>query len=515
MGVKGEQEVDVTSMIDGLVNAEANNQYDAVLTLSKKLSELDPRNVKWMTHTYNAHKQLGTLHENIGFLRKYCFYNGLDSDALYNLYKAFKSRGLVYDSIISLVYALSGGSPQKRYAENLTQELIALGFDSVKIAILKVHRIGHLTLEPDSWLRKNAQLKNNNCLYIFISGGNTANDFVHDLISSKLTVCNSEYWYGFYGSRPLLMKDDFYEKMPFDLSSLRRGGSIIDLYSELAKVFKSTSSKIDFPQEKINNIKRILIKEGIKDFTNVVCYHVRDSDYLSAAFPDNTHDYNDVRDMNIDNYSKGINYLLNQGYTVIRLGKTSNQSLNLEHENYYDFCIHRDEKYGEEIEAFLLSICQFFIGTSSGILSLASMFDTPTLAVNVTPYVPNYGRHTVFIPKTLSDSNDNIVNFYELFDGKSFEWNNKQIKLLNCHDTRVLIKAGFSFVENDKEDIFAAVKEFDEKVRDRTLSTEQTDLQKQYWNSIPDDVWIKGANSLVSNSFLRRHCELFNLKKGD
>jgi putative glycosyltransferase (TIGR04372 family) len=468
-----------------------------------------------MTFIYNAKKQLGTLHEDIGFLRKYCFYNSLDGDALYNLYKAYKSRGLLYDAIVALVYALSGASPQKHYQECLNRELSDLGFESVKIAILKVHRIGHLTLEPDSWLRKNAHSKNSKCLYIFINGGNISNDFVLDLISTKLTVCNSEYWYGFYGSRPLLMKDEYYEKMPFDLSSLRRGGSIIDLYSELAEVFRATPSQIAFPSEKVNNIKEILIKKGIKDFTKIVCFHVRDSAYLSEEFPNNSHDYNDVRDMNINNYSKGIDYLLNQNYIVIRLGKTSNQSLSVEHENYYDFCIHRDEHYGEEIEAFLLSICQFFIGTSSGILSLASMFDTPTLAVNVTPYVPNYGRNTVFIPKILLDSNGNQVNFHELFDGKSFEWNNKQINLLNCHDTRILIKAGFSFVENDNEDIFAAIKEFSEKVRNRALSLEPTDLQKQYWNSIPDDVWIKGANSTVSDSFLRRHNELFKLKIGE
>ena len=507
--------MNICSIIDDLAKAKVENRNEDILTLSKKLSALDPRNIKWMTYIFNAQKKLGTLNDDIGFLRKYCFYNSLDGDALYSLYLAYKSRGLIHDAIIALVYALSAPFSQKFYQECLNTELRSLGFERVKISILKVHRIGHLTLEPDSWLRKNAQLKKDKCLYIFISGGNTANLFVHDLISSKLTVCVSEYWYGFYGSRPLLLKDSFYEKMPFDLSSLRRGGNIIDLYSQVSEVFKAAPSQIEFPPDKAVVLKKILIELGIKELNNIVCFHVRDSEYLSVEFPNNIHNYNDVRDMNINNYKKGIDYLLSRDYTVIRLGKMSNQSIKLEHENYYDFCINRDKDYGEEIEAYLLSICRFFIGTSSGILSLASIFDTPTLAVNVTPYVPNYGRNTVFIPKIMLDSNGEKVSFYELFNDKSFEWDNRQVNLLNCHDTRILIKVGFSFVENDVEDIFSAIKDFDEKVCNRILSTQYTDVQKQYCDSIPDDIWIKNANSIVSDSFLHRHNKLFNLTKGE
>lgn len=504
--------MDISSIISDLTIADSENKSEDVLRLSSKLSALDPRNVKWMTYRFNAQKKLGALNDDIGFLRKYCFYNSLNGEALYYLYEAYKSRGLIYDSIVALAYALSGPSAPERCQGCLNQELNLLGFERVKITIMKVHRIGHLTLEPDSWLRKNARSKDNNCLHIFVSGGNAANLFVHDLISSKLTVCVSEFWYEFYGSRPTLLADCYYEKMPFDLSSLRRGGNIIDLYSEVANVFRNNASQIDFPLEKANLIKTKLIEKGIQKSEKVVCLHVRDSEYLSAEFPNSSHDYNDVRDMDIDNYDLGINYLLARGYTVIRLGKMSNQSLSVEHENYHDFCINRDEEYGEEIEAYLLSICHFFIGTSSGILSLASLFDTPTLAVNVTPYVPNYGRNTVFIPKIMLDSNGDKVSYYELFNGKSFDWNDESINLLNCHDTRILIKVGFSFVENDREDILSAIREFDGKVHDRTLPIEQTDIQKQYLDSIPDDVWIKSANSAVSDSFLLRHKELFNLK---
>ena len=59
--------MNICSIIDDLAKAKVENRNEDILTLSKKLSALDPRNIKWMTYIFNALKKLGTLNDDMVF----------------------------------------------------------------------------------------------------------------------------------------------------------------------------------------------------------------------------------------------------------------------------------------------------------------------------------------------------------------------------------------------------------------------------------------------------------------
>ena len=85
--------------------------------------------------------------------------------------------------------------------------------------------------------------------------------------------------------------------------------------------------------------------------------------------------------MDIQIFKDAVNELLLQGFTVFRVGKTSNQSLNIDNKNYFDLT---NNEHDDFVDVYLGANCYICITTSSG-------FDS-------TPYV---FRKNMFISKFL------------------------------------------------------------------------------------------------------------------
>ncbi|WP_303685717.1 carbamoyltransferase N-terminal domain-containing protein, partial [Nonlabens dokdonensis] len=191
----------------------------------------------------------------------------------------------------------------------------------------------------------------------------------------------------------------------FNLSDRYYNNSLLErLYIKRSKIQATThvdfSSRVQTVNKKQNEKFWNLLSElGIEKTDKIVCLHLRDSDYLTNKYPRHDFSYHDYRDTKIESYCLAIRYLIEQGYKVVRIGAKSNQSLSSKNlTNYFDFCIERNEQYGDFIDVFLLSVCDFFIATNSGPSSVAAIFDTPTLTVNSVPISPGFGQNSRFIP---------------------------------------------------------------------------------------------------------------------
>ena len=76
-----------------------------------------------------------------------------------------------------------------------------------------------------------------------------------------------------------------------------------------------------------------------------------------------------------------IEYLIERDYFVVRMGDNSSVKSNFYNKNYLDYA-HSDFN-SRLMDIFLISKCKFFVGTQSGILDLAYMFNKPVLTTNM------------------------------------------------------------------------------------------------------------------------------------
>lgn len=121
--------------------------------------------------------------------------------------------------------------------------------------------------------------------------------------------------------------------------------------------------------------KNKLYEFGLDPHARFVCLHVRDQGYHSDG------DRRNYRNANIENYYSGIEYLLNSGYTVFRMGDSNMRVMNLRHKNLIDYPF--TSLKSEIMDLFLIKNCKFYIGMQSGILDVAQLFSKPILMLNM------------------------------------------------------------------------------------------------------------------------------------
>ena len=130
---------------------------------------------------------------------------------------------------------------------------------------------------------------------------------------------------------------------------------------------------VDIENDKKIESKNYLKSFGITEKDKFVCIHVRDNLYYDDK---NRRSY---RNSNLENYTDLINYLIENNYYVIRLGVKS-KPYEFKNKKFLDYSKFKYKR--DFLELYLIKNCSFFIGTQSGPLSVASLFNKPILFTN-------------------------------------------------------------------------------------------------------------------------------------
>jgi putative glycosyltransferase (TIGR04372 family) len=506
--------INIKVLRESLAPYEQAREFQKLLVVTNKLLSKDPNNAEYVLYKLKALDGLGLVTKNIKFLQHYVNLRSSDITGFLLLYKAYMEVDNVAEAIVSLVFALSVDEDDQECQELLLSLLegVDTKYKTVKINIMTTNRVGHLACEIEPLLRL-TQNNDEGCLYIFISDAlPVANTYLYDLLKSYSNIIGNAFWFNFYKTRPMLLEESFFAEFPYDLNNMLRGKDVLDINAKgsesLINIYQSCSSVVHIPFQDVDFGWSLLSEFGIENTDKVVCLHIRDSDYLANKFPNQDFSYHDYRDTKIESYSLAIRYLIDNGYKVIRIGANTNQSLSSTNlTNYFDFCIERNEKYGDFLETFLLSVCDFFIATTSGPLSVAAIFDTPTLTVNSVPFFPGFGKNSRFIPKRLLQ-NDSEVNMLDICAGKTLSSSDTK-PLIFTFDSKGLSENGYEYVDNSEDEIYDAVKEFSLQIKNRKLINDLTKLQKQYVELLPENYIFKNSLSVVSNSFLKKYPDIF------
>ena len=174
------------------------------------------------------------------------------------------------------------------------------------------------------------------------------------------------------------------------------------------------------------------------------------------------------RNSNIEKYKKAVSYLINRGYLVIRLGDKNCKKFSYKNKYFIDYPFSRIKS--EAMDLYLIKISNFYIGTQSGILDVAYMFNKPILTTNMCELFTGYPKRKYdrgIFKKIFLAKNKKEVSIFN-FMSNSYKYHNPD----NENDK-------YYFKENTENEIYLATKEFEKNFKYK-FKNQKSILQKKF-----------------------------------
>ncbi len=249
----------------------------------------------------------------------------------------------------------------------------------IRFGKVLAYGFGQCVLVPEVYLsRKKSGLDTKNTLDLFFFDGSVRNQQLAKMIRRKMFV------------NPLVQ--------PFYNANLFLSGWKTHLvkspsyYTErdVEHSFLEVPPQLSFQNEELGQVKKELMKCGMKPGDKFVCWYIRDAGYqLNSTSSGVCFDVNQ--------FDRIIDKLIEEGYYVLRMGKNVEKPLTYRHPRMID--------YGWKFQSDLMDIwlaanCEFFINAGGGGLSVVpEAFRQPLLCFN-------YDVFTFW-----STSKDSLVSF--------------------------------------------------------------------------------------------------------
>jgi putative glycosyltransferase (TIGR04372 family) len=196
-----------------------------------------------------------------------------------------------------------------------------------------------------------------------------------------------------------------------------------------------------------------------------VCLNVRDSAFFNES--KEVHNHNAIRNSDIDDYEAAVNYLLNMGYWVVRMGRKVERPFKIKHSRLIDYGV--DPNSSDLLDIWLSKNCYFFISTGTGIDSVAQMFKKPIVIVNLLPIISLLSwLNTVTMPKRLFWEKGKELSLTEHLNNnlKGCQYKEKGIKI----------------VDLTPDEIKCGVQEMVARLNDMPLTSKNVQNQKKFWH---------------------------------
>lgn len=249
---------------------------------------------------------------------------------------------------------------------------------------------------------------------------------------------------------------------------------------------------IKFNSKEIIYCNKILLNMGIKKNNWYVTVHLRTPNFKGS---------DSYRDVNIDDYKKAFELIINAGGKIILMGSKGDKSLINFDINFIDYA---NSQYKSDImDIFLCSNCKFMFGTSSGLSAISYLFKKPIALTNYLPTSTLYLRKTdLFIPRLLKYKNTSKI----LPFSKQFSWP-FSFGISSGHFTNIL---NVKFISNSEDEIYNIAKEMLEKlklfkVKKKISAKKEQMLFKKLSKKtlLSDEIFPLECN--ISNYFLKKY----------
>ena len=214
-------------------------------------------------------------------------------------------------------------------------------------------------------------------------------------------------------------------------------------------------------------------------YERLVLIHVRDDQYR------NDKNRKDYRNSNINKYIESIKYLIENNYFVMRVGRRPSNKIYFEHNNFLDYSSLDIQE--DNLDIFLMKKTKFFLGTQSGILDLAQLFNKPILQ---TIMVEIFSKYPIKI-------NDRGI-FKKIKKKGEFLSISDYVKLNYRYHNPSNDLNDLIFYENTEEELLLSVKEFLDIQKNPTLTFNQNKFNqfilnehKKHFNQNPHELFTE------------------------
>ena len=366
----------------------------------------------------------------------------------------------------------------------------------IKLGRLKAERIGHLASNTETFLRGRAlRIYDSDCIYLlFCDPTRVSNRQLLRMYKREVTIVENTLIYEFYtGLENIFRNTKFYQ--PLNATSME--------YRE----FIDTTSSLSFLVTELDRGNEFLRNYGLLDKDAwFVCIYARDPTYLceSALHKGDDWSYHDYRDGDIDTYISAIEYIIQSGGFVFRMGSMVEKHVNYRHEKFVDYGASTDQS--DFMDIFLAANCRFFIGDTGGLGFVPIAFDVPFLGVNWTPFgLPPLGGNSIFVPKRIKNKEtQEYISFTECIN------NGLEIQ----HNGNLVSEMGFEYENSTSEQIVAATKEMIGKVGNQKPKLDEADsLLHRYQSEFLPQISGSNIGSLPSRDFIVCNKDLYFLPK--
>jgi putative glycosyltransferase (TIGR04372 family) len=204
--------------------------------------------------------------------------------------------------------------------------------------------------------------------------------------------------------------------------------------------FDEKDFKLTLPAKLENECAQAALKLGLLADAWYVCLHVREGGYSK--------DETNFRNSDIENYIESIKYITSQGGWVIRMGDPSMQKLP-SIEQVIDYA--NSPEKNALLDIYLIEGCDFFIGTNSGMIHVAELFNKPMLFTNAVSYLndlPQKLGDLIIFKHIKSKSMNRILSLREWLDS------------CNKIETTTWSSEDWEYIQNTSAEILVATKQF-------------------------------------------------------
>lgn len=304
---------------------------------------------------------------------------------------------------------------------------------------------------------------------------------------------------------------------------------VIFEHRDIYNIINETNPVVEFNNSDIQHCKNKLEELNISESDKIIILNLRDKNYLDKIYPKKNFDYK-TQNVDIDNYNKTINELVDKGYKVIRAGLYHEKKLDIKNKNYID--LFTNNVRSDLLETYLISKCIFQIGSFSGGSTAAQfIFRKPSIITNQIPITESHtwSKKMYVIFKKIFDKKRKInITTSEYFKLLNTNFGPKFLNAVN--DDRYICGkpnqnlfynyniSDFEIIENNENEIFDVVFEVLNKVKNQQLATENKEnlIFKRIFLKNLDDYSIlkkfhgKNFNINVGEKFLKDNANFLN-----
>ena len=236
---------------------------------------------------------------------------------------------------------------------------------------------------------------------------------------------------------------------------------------------------------------------GVPPDSWFVCVHSREGGYSPKDEYINAH-----RNSDIATYGLAMQAIVDRGGWCIRVGDASMKPLQ-QMNGVIDYA--NSNLKSDWMDIFLGAKCRFFLGNSSGLCVVSTVFGVPSALANMTPLSNAYpnGAFDLGIPMLVRRQSGDLIPFAEVFNSP----------IANFRYAARFEESGLIAVNNGPEEIRELAIEMIDRLNDvATYTALDKDLQNSFRALFRPGHFSFGSAARLGREFLREHSDLISTR---